>query len=222
MTPKTGILLVPCESSLLNGVRTWSSVRRGAWEIVDGTPASPLQKSGSPRPDLVIADRQTAPSFWRLLRTIRSRWRSIPVLAVNAYDNDDCIRLLDEGCDDACLGDHRTILARANAIVRRVERENADLRIAFGDIVVDRERRRVWCGGRLVVLSGREHDLLVYLLAAAPEPASKVALCMHLWGSVDCARKNTVEVHTGALRRKLSSSATVRIVTVRGVGYAMR
>ena len=46
----------------------------------------------------------------------------------------------------------------------------------------------------------------------------------HLWGSTFTADEHTCEVHVSALRRKIERdpASPERLVTVRGVGYALR
>ena len=60
--------------------------------------------------------------------------------------------------------------------------------------------------------------MLEHLLRAHPAVVSKESLLDAIWGALDEAGANIVEVYIGYLRRKIGRS---RIETVRGVGYRL-
>jgi DNA-binding response OmpR family regulator len=67
--------------------------------------------------------------------------------------------------------------------------------------------------------------LILGLLAGSPGSAySRRQIMEHLWGSTFTADEHTCEVHVSALRRKIEQdpASPQRLVTVRGVGYALR
>jgi DNA-binding response OmpR family regulator len=89
-----------------------------------------------------------------------------------------------------------------------------------GDVVFDRESRRVWCAGREVEMTPREQAILDCLFWYAPEPVGAQTLSDFVWGNEPVtSRRGLVEVYVGYVRRKLAASRAVVIRTVRGVGY---
>ena len=182
----------------------------------DGHLPSP---TGAPQhPDVVLLDRATLEDFARRMRLAHRRWPTTPIVVLGARDERDCARLLDEGADDVCVVGSALLPARLHAIARRARTLNADRRIAVGDLVLDREHRRVWCAGDEVVLSPREFDVLSCLFHYAPRVVGKATLTEFVWGETTTPQPNTIEVYVGYLRRKLARSKGVAIETVRRAG----
>ena len=73
--------------------------------------------------------------------------------------------------------------------------------------------------GRRVHLSGREFELLEYLLRTPDEPVSRERILSAVWDYQFDPRSNVVDVTVGRLRRKLE--ADIAIETVRGGGYRL-
>jgi DNA-binding response OmpR family regulator len=174
-----------------------------------------------PQPDVVLLDRATLSDIERRMRLARRRWPTTPIVVLSARDEADCARLLDEGADDVCVVRSSLLPSRLHAIARRARTLNADKRIAVGDVVLDREHRRVWCAGDEVNLSPREYDVLSCLVHYAPRVVGRQTLTEFVWGMTTTARPNTVEVYVGYLRRKLARSREVAIETVRHAGYLL-
>jgi len=172
------------------------------------------------RPDVVVIDRDSAHDVGTHIRHIRRRWPAIDIVVVNAHGESETERLLDAGADDAIAVDSPLLPARLHACTRRARTVNAGARIAVGDIVFDRESRRVWCAGREVEMTPREQKILDCLFWHAPEPVGAPTLSDYVWGDDPVAsRRGLVEVYVGYVRRKLAASRSVSIRTVRGVGY---
>ncbi|MEO8564374.1 MAG: winged helix-turn-helix domain-containing protein [bacterium] len=172
------------------------------------------------RPDVVVIDRDSAAEVGAQIRRMRRRWPTVDIIVVNALDEEDTERLLDAGADDAIAASSPLLAARLHACTRRARTVNAGARIAMGDVVFDRESRRVWCAGREVEMTPREQAVLDCLFWHAPEPVGAQTLSDFVWGAEPVtSRRGLVEVYVGYVRRKLASSRSVVIRTVRGVGY---
>lgn len=185
----------------------------------DGHLPSP---NGDPQqPDAVLLDRATLDDIGRRMRHVRRRWPLATMVVLNARDDRDCARMLDEGADDVCLAQSSLLPARLHAIARRARTMNADRRMSVGDLVIDRAHRRVWCAGDEVILSPREYDVLSCLFHYAPRVVGKATLTEFVWGESTTPQPNTIEVYVGYLRRKLARSRVVAIETVRRAGYLL-
>jgi DNA-binding response OmpR family regulator len=88
------------------------------------------------------------------------------------------------------------------------------------DVRVDEAARRVWRGGREVVLSRKEFDLLHALIRRAGEVVDREELMREVWQTTFWTSSKTIDVHLGWLRRKLGddSRAPRLITTLRGRG----
>ncbi len=173
------------------------------------------------RPDVLVADRAVLRDLARDIWHLRRRWPTIIVAAVNARDDADAERLLDAGADDVIIAGSRLLRARLLAMTRRARTVNAGSRIAIGDVVFDREARRVWCNGTEVAMTPREYSVIDCLFWNSPRPVGVSTLAEFVWGDTSVAdRRNVIDVYIGYVRRKLSTSRSVVLRTVRGVGYS--
>jgi DNA-binding response OmpR family regulator len=176
-------------------------------------------------PDILILDASSpelvAP---RLLSRLRHRWLSVLLIAMSVPGEAAAAELLDAGVDDAIEArngwDH--VAARLNASARRTRTANAQLRRRLGDVVYDRENRRVWCAGREVEFAPRELAVLDALWMRAGEVVRHESLQDYVWSGIEEGeRSNRLEVYISYVRRKLQGSREVTIETLRGAGYRL-
>jgi two-component system OmpR family response regulator len=184
------------------------------WERVEGDDAT------LPRPDLLVLDARDGDDVAQRLRYVRRRWPTMHVVVVRASSRMHVLDLIELGADDATVSMTPSFRARLRSAVRRASAMNAASRIAVGDIVFEREARRVWCAGNEVDMSPREFAVLDCLFWRAPATVSADTLADFVWGDAPLkARRGVVEVYISYLRRKLAASQQVIIGTVRGAGY---
>ena len=169
--------------------------------------------------DLMLPGR----SGFQVLREIRSRKSSLPVLILTAKDSvDDRVAGLDSGADDYMTKPFALaeLSARLRALLRRGgPRENV-LRVA--DLQMDLLTHVVRRGGKLIELKPKEYALLEYLMRHAGRPLPKSIIIEHVWDIHFDSVSNVVEVHINALRNKIDRGFPVPLLhTVRGVGYLL-
>ena len=91
-----------------------------------------------------------------------------------------------------------------------------------GNVVFDTESRQAFVEGEPQILSAREIAVLELLMRRRGRVVSKKLVEDHIFGVAGEVASNAVEVYIHRLRRMLADSgATVKIHTVRGVGYLM-
>jgi two-component system OmpR family response regulator len=152
-------------------------------------------------------------------------WAALPVIMLTARGEDvDKIVGLELGADDylAKPFNPRELLARIRAVLRRgaaVPRA----RFTAGELVIDYDAREVTLGGRRVVLTHHEFELLAALARAGGRVLSREQLMDALRGQAYEAFDRSIDVHVSKLRAKLEQDARAPryIKTVRGVGYAL-
>ncbi len=88
-------------------------------------------------------------------------------------------------------------------------------------MVVDPPRREVRVAGTEVRLRAKEFDLLRVLVEHRGLVLSRDQLLNLVWGYDFFGQTRTVDVHIAHLRKRLETSASVRIETVTGVGYKL-
>jgi two-component system OmpR family response regulator len=143
-----------------------------------------------------------------------------PILVLTAKaETKDRVHALDLGVDDYLTKPFEMdeLLARLRALLRRGPRITS---FDVGPLHLDVGRRNAFVRGRLLELTGRELDLLVYLARRAGEIVPKSELVENVWDAGEVV-PNVVEVNVSRLRDKLGSDADL-IETVRGHGYRVR
>ena len=171
-------------------------------------------------PDVLIVDDRLTHDAAGDIRQLRRRQPSIHVLYIKVPSDARCVALLQWGADDAITDHSPTMQPRLQAAMRRARTMNAAARIAVGDIVFDREARRVWVAGNEVELTPHEFSVVDCLFWYAPKPVGVDTLADYVWGDVDDAKKRSlVHAYVSLVRKKIQHSAQVVIRFVRGAGY---
>ena len=155
-----------------------------------------------------------------VLRELRASGQRMPVIILTARDDvSDKVSGLEGGADDYVTKPFRfeELLARVRARLRD-ERTVERTVLKAGSIVLDLRTRRAATDGRTVDLTAREFTMLEVLIRHAGQVLSREQLLSHVWGYDYDPGSNVVDVYIGYLRRKLGRD---RIVTVRGMGYAL-
>ncbi|MEW4372065.1 winged helix-turn-helix transcriptional regulator [Paenibacillus kandeliae] len=101
--------------------------------------------------------------------------------------------------------------------------DDAQHRIVFKDLWIDRKKMTVYRGQRRVELTKTEYDLLQMLIESEGGVLSREELMSEIWGTQFFGGSNVVDVHVKSLRKKIgdNASAPQYIATVRGVGYRL-
>jgi DNA-binding response OmpR family regulator len=162
-----------------------------------------------------------------ILQTLRQRRIETPVLVITARDSvDDRVIGLDLGADDYLIKPFALpeLLARVRALMRR-GRPSEVFRLKAADLELDVVARRVVRGDQPVELTGREFELLEYLLRHQGHLVSREMLARDVWKEPRRATPldNVIDVQIARLRKKVDPEGSVRLIhTVRGVGFVLR
>jgi len=155
---------------------------------------------------------------WTILENARARGVRTPVLMLTARDTiEDRVRGLNLGADDYLVKPFalQELVARLHALVRRSYGSPVP-RIAIGDVVIDTAAQRVQRNGVSVELTAREYAVLELLARSRGRLVTRSRICEHLYNEDVDITSNVIDVHIGALRRKLGPDL---IRTRRGEGY---
>jgi len=153
-----------------------------------------------------------------LLKTLRGRFDTTPVLIITARDRlSERIQGLDAGADDYLVKPFQLdeLLARLRAVLRRSSNSVVSA-LRCRDVVLEPAGRRVRQGGRDVSLSAHEYHTLLALMQRMGHTVSRDQLEAAVYGSSGTIESNTVAVYIHQLRRKLGDGL---IETQHGMGY---
>jgi two-component system phosphate regulon response regulator PhoB len=179
-------------------------------------------------PDLVVLDWMLPGlSGIELCRRLRARpeTKTLPIIMLTARgEESERVRGLATGADDYIVKPFSVpeLIARVRALLRRAAPERVADVLTFGDIVLDRERKRVSRNDREIELGPTEFRLLEFLMERPGRVFSREQLLNGVWGSEVYIDERTVDVHVGRLRKALNRGReSDPIRTVRGAGYAL-
>jgi two-component system, OmpR family, response regulator MprA len=184
-----------------------------------------LEASSVFEPDAVVLDlglpKLDGVEVCRRLR----RDGDVPILMLTARDAVDArVQGLDSGADDYLVKpfERTELLARLRALLRRRPPRGSAF-LVVGDLRLNPDTREVERGERAVGLTGREFELLEYLMRNERLVVSRDRLLEEVWDYEPFAETNTVDVFVSNLRRKLEAGGEPRVLhTVRGSGYVLR
>jgi two-component system copper resistance phosphate regulon response regulator CusR len=169
--------------------------------------------------DLMLPGR----SGFQVLRDIRSRKPSLPVIMLTAKDSlDERVAGLDAGADDYMAKPFALaeLSARLRALLRRGTPRESVLRV--GDLEMDTIRRSVRRAGSTIDLKPKEYALLEFLMRNSDRPLTRSLIIEHVWDIHFDSISNVVEVHINSLRNKIDRGFPIQLIhTVRGVGYML-
>lgn len=184
-----------------------------------------LEKATNVPFDLIILDVMLPyHSGLDVCRTLRQMGLATPILMLTVKDQViDKVVGLRLGADDYMTKpfDAAELVARIEALLRRAPAHTGQAVHQFGSIVVDVPRQEVTRDGKQIYLTGREFQLLCYLMERAGSTVPRKELLRSVWGYDSEAFTRTVDSHIASLRQKLGedSKRPELIVTISGVGY---
>jgi two-component system copper resistance phosphate regulon response regulator CusR len=175
------------------------------------------------RYDLIILDIMLpVMDGWTVLQKIRAKDKTIPILLLTARDAvDDRVQGLNFGADDYLVKPFvfSELLARIHALLRRGRQQQTQI-MKIADLEIDFLKRKVKRGGKRIVLSPKEFNLLSLLVRHKGQTLSRTFISEQVWDINFDSDTNIVDVAIKRLRAKIGDSGENKLIrTVRGLGY---
>lgn len=200
-------------------------LRRDGYTVLqaaDGGQAMELIDERLSTIDLIILDvMMPVYDGWSVLRHIRSKSQEVPVMMLTARSEDtDEVFGFDLGADDYITKPFSPIVlsARVRALEKRCRQQEEGEVYTSGPLNINEMRREVTISGRIVELTPKEYELLIYFKNNQNIAASRENILNAVWGYDYFGDLRTVDTHVKKLRAKLGECGTM-IQTVRGFGY---
>jgi DNA-binding response OmpR family regulator len=157
-----------------------------------------------------------------LLKKIRELGYKMPVLMLTAKSEVDTkVKTFGIGADDYLTKpfDFRELLARVHALLRRTKDIKTGI-ISIDDLEIDTEKMEVKRGGKVIELTKKEYQILLYLAMNKGRVVEKSELENHLWDENSTPWSDTLRTHIKNIRRKVDSGYEKKLIkTIPGVGY---
>jgi DNA-binding response OmpR family regulator len=190
----------------------------------DGEEALDFIKVGSY--DIIIADiMMPKMDGYTLIKELRDKGISTPVLILTAKDEiNDKVMGLDLGADDFVVKpfEFDELLARIRALLRR-QYGSSDNILQIDDLFINISEKSVTRGGKHIELTGKEYELLEYLIHNKGKTVTRVQLQEHVWDYDYEGYSNVIDVLIKNIRKKIDLGNSKQIIfTKRGLGYVVR
>ncbi len=142
-----------------------------------------------------------------LLKMIKDKDAKVGVLIVSAKDSlDDKLKGLDLGANDYITKPFHLaeLNSRINSLLRRQKFDGSDM-IVFNEIEIDPTSKEVTIDNKLIELTKKEYNLLLYFIANKNKVVTKESIAEHLWGDeIEMADSfDFIYTHLGNLRKKM-------------------
>jgi DNA-binding response OmpR family regulator len=221
MEGKGTIVVVDDEPNIADLVGMYLE-RDGFRVLKCGTGDAGLEAFQAHRPRLVVLD-VGLPDIdgLEVCKQIR-KTSQVPVIFLTARDGEvDRVLGLELGADDYLTKPFSPaeLVARVKAVLRRTDGAPAPEVTQVGSVTIDVGRREIRADERVVDLTAKEFELLLFLATRSGLALSRQQILDGVWGPDWFGDARTVDVHIAQVRKKLGDAIDIR--TVRGVGYRL-
>lgn len=153
-----------------------------------------------------------------LLRNIKYKNNTIPIIFMSARNSDiDKITGLELGCDDYIAKPFlpRELVIRSQKILERVYGKPQE-ELTISNYIIDINKRTVSDGEKLIELTSKEFDLLLFFTESAGQALSREQIINRVWGEDYFCSDRIVDNLIKRLRKKMEN---LKIETIYGYGY---
>lgn len=189
-------------------------------EAEDGEKALQVFEENQTKIELVILDVMMPKlDGWSVLRQIRQNSK-VPIIMLTARgEEQDELFGFELGVDEYISKPFspKILVARVESILKRTRNETKEIK-EYAGIKIDKEGRTITVDGKIIELSLREYELLVYLVENENIALSRDKILNNVWNYDYYGDSRTIDSHIKKIRHKLGKRGKY-IKTMRGVGY---
>mgnify|MGYP000129860875 FL=1 len=156
------------------------------------------------------------------LQKSRTKKLATPVLMLTAKDEiDDIVKGLDTGADDYLVKpfDFKELLARVRTLIRRNSGSTSS-EICVGELKIDLSKKSVEFGGQNIELTGKEYEILEFLMLNKGRILTRDQIKEHVWDFDYMGSSNIIDVLVKNIRKKFGECEVIQ--TKRGLGYVIK
>ena len=176
--------------------------------------------------DLIITDiMMPNVDGYEFIDKLRANKNNTPVIMLTAKDTlEDKIVGLDSGADDYIVKpfEFDELLARIRVLMRRNYGLATNI-IQIEEVTLDLAKKQVTKSGEIIDLTGKEYEVLEYLMKNKGSILSRDQILNHVWDYEYEGASNIVDVIIKNIRKKLDrGEGNTIIYTKRGLGYFVK
>lgn len=174
--------------------------------------------------DIIILDiNLVSGSGLDILKDLKKQKKKAGVIIISANNSlDDKLLGLDLGADDYITKPFHLaeLNSRITAVLRRSKFGGTEV-LEFNEIKIDTKARMAFINDKMIVLTKKEYDLLLFFISNKGRVLSKEIIAEHLLGDNSDLLDNFdfIYVHINNLRKKLTAPGSKYIKTAYGTGY---
>lgn len=216
------ILIVEDEEKLALAIKKGLATQKMSSDVVFDGEAG-LDLAVSEKYDAILLDIMLPKmDGLQVCKQIRSKGVTTPVLMLTAKGEiEDKVEGLDIGADDYLVKPFAfsELVSRIKALTRRPANLLGNTQVV-SDLEVDLNLSQVKRGGKIINLSKKEFELLIFLMKNPGVVFSKDQIVASVWEFESDILPETVEVYIRMLRKKIDEPFEKKLIqTVRGFGY---
>lgn len=176
--------------------------------------------------DLAVLDiMMPEMSGTEVVTNLRREGKQTPVIFLTAKDTvNDRVTGLNLGASDYIVKPFSfdELIARIMAVMRTASGSVTNS-VTLGGLTLHTDSHITELDGKEITLTGKEYDLLEFLMINKGRILSKAKILSHVWGYDYEGGDKIVEVYMNYLRKKIDSGRDEKLIhTVRGIGYVMK
>lgn len=174
-------------------------------------------------PNLILLDINL-PKFdgFYYLRVLRKKYNT-PIIILSARSEEgEQIRGMELGADDYVTKPFSVgiLLAKINAILRRVSQRDKEMDYTVGDLKLLNESMKLQYQEKIIDLSKNEYRIMKMFISKLGEVVTREELLEVLWDEQVFVDDNTLTVNITRVKKKLNDIGIDHMITTkRGVGY---
>jgi len=224
---KAKIFIVEDEPSIATLVK-YNLEKENYKVIISNNGEEGLKEIKKIEPDLILLDWMLPDlSGIEICRSLKKdkKFKFIPIIMLTAKgQEEDKVLGLNTGADDYLVKpfSHSELIARINALLRRVKPQAIEDSVTFEDLKVDRLQKRVSRGSQEIILGPTEYRLINFFITNPRRVFSREQLLENVWLNSINVELRTVDVHIRRLRKAINLPGKKDLIrTVRSTGYSL-